>query len=136
MKENLKSVLIIVLTVGFLSLLGHEMGWIGPQHIYAVERNEANYDAAYKAVIHRVWLDKPSYVEDVLWETDEMLHLDALLDGDWGDTFEFWSEKDSIDYNTNWLHSPVTLAEPDDLLPKAKPDKPSKTLPHMKIPIQ
>ena len=133
MEENLKSILIIVLTVGFLSLLGHEMGWIGPQHTYAVECNEANYDTAYKAVIHRVWLDKPSYVEDVLWETDEMLHLDALLDGDWGDTFEFWSEKDSIDYHTNWAYDPLTIYHPDVMPSKPQPEKPVKVVPHIEI---
>ena len=59
---------------------------------------------AYSRLLHRIWLDKPSYVEDVLWETDEMLELDELLDGDWDKTFEFWTTKDSIEYNLNWLH--------------------------------
>lgn len=138
MTEKLKTVLIAILFSLSTMLLFHEIGWIGPQpaHAFQLEKNESNFNEAYNAVIHRMWIDKPSYVENVLWETDEFLHLDALLEGNWGDTFEFWSEKDSIDYNTNWLHSPVTLAEPDDLLPKAKPDKPSKTLPYMKISIQ
>ncbi len=59
---------------------------------------------AYSRLLHRIWLDKPSYVEDVLWETDEMLELDELLDGNWDKTFEFWTTKDSIEYNLNWLH--------------------------------
>lgn len=59
---------------------------------------------AYSNLLHRIWLDKPRYVEDVLWETDEMLELDELLDGDWNKTFEFWNTQDSIEYNLNWLH--------------------------------
>ena len=59
---------------------------------------------AYSALLHRIWIDKPSYVEDVLWETDEMLELDELLNGEWDKTFEFWSTQDSIEYNLNWLH--------------------------------
>lgn len=124
--------LIVVLFSLSTLLLSHEMGWIGPQpaHAFTLEQNEANFDAAYKAVIHRVWLDKPSYVEDVLWETDEMLHLDALLEGKWDDTFTFWSERDSIDYNTNWLYDPIM---PDTIVSKPKPDKPMKPLPQIHI---
>jgi hypothetical protein len=59
---------------------------------------------AYSRLLHRIWLDKPSYVEDVLWESDEMLELDELLNGEWDKTFEFWSTQDSIEYNLNWLH--------------------------------
>ena len=59
---------------------------------------------AYSRLLHRIWLDKPSYVEDVLNEYDEFLELDELLDGNWGKTFEFWSVKDSIEYHLNWMH--------------------------------
>lgn len=59
---------------------------------------------AYSALLHRIWLDKPSYVEDVLWEYDEMLELDELLNGDWENTFEFWNKQDSIEYHLNWNH--------------------------------
>lgn len=62
---------------------------------------------AYSNLLHRIWLDKPSYVEDVLWETDEMLELDELLNGDWNHTFEFWSKQDSVEYNLNWNHIDV-----------------------------
>lgn len=58
---------------------------------------------AYSNVLHRVWIDRPSYVEDVLWETDEILVLEMLLGGDWDMTFEFHDEQDSIDYNDNWM---------------------------------
>lgn len=59
---------------------------------------------AYSNLLHRIWLDKPSYVEDVLWEYDEMLELDELLEGDWDKTWEFWSKQDSIEYHLNWNH--------------------------------
>ena len=59
---------------------------------------------AYSNLLHRIWLDKPSYVEDVLNEYDEFLELDELLEGNWDKTFEFWSAKDSVEYHLNWLH--------------------------------
>ena len=59
---------------------------------------------AYSNLLHRIWIDKPYYVEDVLWESDEMLELDELLNGEWDKTFEFWSTQDSIEYNLNWNH--------------------------------
>jgi hypothetical protein len=59
---------------------------------------------AYSNLLHRIWIDKPSYVEDVLWDTDEMLELDELLGGEWDKTFEFWSAQDSIEYHLNWIH--------------------------------
>lgn len=64
---------------------------------------------AYSNVLHRVWIDRPSYVEDVLWETDEILVLEMLLGGDWDMTFEFHDEQDSIDYNDNWLRDFNTI---------------------------
>lgn len=59
---------------------------------------------AYNKLLHRIWIDKPSYVEDVLNEYDEFLELDELLEGNWDKTFEFWSTKDSVEYHLNWLH--------------------------------
>lgn len=124
----------VILAIGFIVLLSHEMGWIGPQRAHAftfdydsIEAEciaHTNIQGAYAAVIHRVWIDQPSYVEDVLWETDEMLHLDALLEGNWEDTFYFWSEKDSIDYATNWKRDPLCIQiEPDTIPQQVNPDK-------------
>lgn len=69
--------------------------------------HDAKVINAYSALLHRIWLDKPSYVEDVLNEYDEFLELDELLDGDWNHTFEFWSKQDSIEYHLNWNHVDV-----------------------------
>lgn len=71
------------------------------------QQNSQRIINAYSSLLHRIWIDKPSYVEDVLWETDEMLELDELLNGDWNHTFEFWSKQDSIEYHLNWNHLDV-----------------------------
>lgn len=87
---------------------------IGICVLYTKERNDEAEEAevelihaqrlvsAYEKLIHRVWLDKPSYVEDCLNETDEFIEVNDLYDNDW-DSFEFWSEEDSIHY-LNQLH--------------------------------
>lgn len=59
---------------------------------------------AYNHLLHRIWVDKPVYVEECLSETDEFLELYNLLDGDWADTFSFYNEEDSIAYNINWAN--------------------------------
>lgn len=69
--------------------------------------HDAKVINAYSALLHRIWIDKPSYVEDVLNEYDEFLELDELLGGDWNHTFEFWSKQDSIEYHLNWNHVDV-----------------------------
>lgn len=55
----------------------------------------------YRDLLHRIWLTKPLYVEDVLVESDEFNRLNELYDGDWEDTFELWNSQDSIDYEIN-----------------------------------
>ena len=56
---------------------------------------------AYNHLLHRIWVDKPVYVEDVLTETDEFCILDSLLNGEWADTFDFYNEEDSLAYDFN-----------------------------------
>lgn len=63
---------------------------------YTHAKEELN---AYAGVLHRIWLDRPSYVEDVLFETDEFCTLNEV--SDYGDIFEFWSEQDSIQYHNS-----------------------------------
>lgn len=57
---------------------------------------------AYNHLLHRVWIDKPVYVEECLNETDEFIELYNLLDGNWQDTFSFYNDEDSISYQLNW----------------------------------
>ena len=59
--------------------------------------------SAYSNLLHRVWIDKPSYVEDVLVEYDEFINLDELLHGEWGDTFTIRDKNEKQEYNYNWL---------------------------------
>ena len=56
---------------------------------------------AYNHLLHRVWIDKPSYVEDCLTETNEWYVLDSLMNSHWEDTFEFYNEEDSLSYHLN-----------------------------------
>lgn len=88
--------------------------------------NRIQIQHAYERVMHRVWIDRPAYVEDVLWETEEFLRLDSLLDGNWGYVFEFCGEQDSIDYETNWRYDPVSIGQPDRPSKQAVPDSKSK----------
>lgn len=56
---------------------------------------------AYNHLIHRVWIDKPTYFEECLTEGDEFCTL-SLMGHDWADTFTFYNAEDSIAYHMNW----------------------------------
>lgn len=55
---------------------------------------------AYEDVLHEVWLDKPTYVEDALAEGDAFIHLDEIVGEN--DVFRFHNKKDSLRYMNNW----------------------------------
>ena len=57
---------------------------------------------AYNHLIHRVWIDKPTYFEECLTEGDEFCTLSDLMGYDWNDTFTFYNAEDSIAYHMNW----------------------------------
>lgn len=57
---------------------------------------------AYNHLVHQIWLDKPNYFEEALMESDEFMELNDLLYSQWGDTFRFYNEDDSIRYHRNW----------------------------------
>lgn len=67
-----------------------------------VDNRDAKIIRAYGNLLHEIWLDKPSYVEDALMEGDAFIELDELLDGEWGDVFVLRNKKDSIEYHNNW----------------------------------
>lgn len=74
-------------------------------HYLRYMANKAHYmtDLAISSndLLHRVWIDRPSYVEDALMESEEFAYADSLRESDWENTFQFWDENDSIAYNKN-----------------------------------
>jgi hypothetical protein len=112
MQHKLELLLIAVLSIGFIMLLGHEVKLWGPVDdpgVVYLQDYDCNQRAqyldkvckGYTSLVHRIWVDNPSYVEDVLSETDEFVELDSLMYNDWVNTFEFWSNEDSIAYYNN-----------------------------------
>ena len=98
---------------------------------YELEQRAAEQTRIHAAsfdVIHRVWLDNPQYVEDVLFETDEFNHLSELIADDFEDTFFFWDAQDSITYENSLIREREEASavlkyygnqEPDEMPEKA-----------------
>lgn len=61
-------------------------------------QEQQNLMRAFKDLIHRVYMDRPNYVENILVRSEEFKTLDSLMDGDWDDVFYFYNQQDSIDY--------------------------------------
>lgn len=103
MKKSLTIISICSVMLLFIMCTARTSANIPEKGVYL--RSSEDYNKiinAYSNVLHRVWIDRPSYVEDVLWETDEILVLEMLLGGDWDMTFEFHDEEDSVNYHDNW----------------------------------
>lgn len=104
MTDRLKNLLIAVLTIGFLILLFEALGWFKPVQVNAAtQQREAACDEiqhAYADVLYRVWIDNPSYVEDVLCECDEWCNLYELVGDEWM-SYPFKSTEDSLMYESN-----------------------------------
>lgn len=94
--------------------------------------NQSEIHAAYNHLLHRIWIDHPSYVEDVLLETPEWETLDFVLDGDFEDALVFWNAGDSIDYYwnkqleeeaaVNIIRHRCKAKEPDTIIKQIIPD--------------
>lgn len=70
---------------------------------------------AYRKVLHRVWIDRPNYVEDALCEMDEYIDLEQFLDEDaLKEIYSFYNKEDSVEYHHNWFHEgePVMYKSP------------------------
>ena len=67
-------------------------------------RQKTEIIARYGDVLHRIWLDKPSYVEDALMDSEEWVRLDSILNGNFEDVFLLrdWYEKET--YKNNYNH--------------------------------
>ena len=75
---------------------------------------------AYGDLLHRMWIDNPKYVEDYVQSTVEYNNLDILFNGNWGDTYSFWSYYDSLEYYKNRMNTPDYMpkqADPDRIIP-------------------
>lgn len=64
--------------------------------------NQREIIKAYGNLLHVIWLDKPTYIEECLSESDEFAVLDVMFDSEWGDIFRFRCEEDSLAYIHNW----------------------------------
>lgn len=64
--------------------------------------NQREIIKAYGNLLHVIWLDKPTYIEECLSESDEFAVLDVMFDSEWGDIFKFRCEEDSLAYIHNW----------------------------------
>lgn len=64
-------------------------------------RQKTKIIACYGDVLHRIWIDKPSYVEDALMDSEEWSRLDSILNGDFEDVFLFWNDKEKETYKNN-----------------------------------
>ena len=98
---------------------------------YMAKRADIMTDLAISSndLLHRVWIDRPTYVEDALMESEEFAYADSLRESDWEDTFEFWNDSDSIAYYKNreveQIEAMAVLKhyakEPDKLVTKRQP---------------
>lgn len=75
-----------------------------------VETHDAKIIRAYEKLLHEVWLDKPSYVEDALMEGDAFIELDELLDGEWDDYPELLTPKSRM-CDGNVVHTKLKLSK-------------------------
>ena len=98
---------LVYVTVAALSLVCFFGGRFVGMHesgYYELEQRAAaqtQIHAAAFEVLHRIWLDNPQYVEDVLFETDEFIELSNCVNDDFEDTFFYWDAQDSITYENN-----------------------------------
>ena len=53
---------------------------------------------AWACLFHRMWIDNPTYVEDVVFKMSEYAHLDSLANIEMTDMYAYWSDEDSITY--------------------------------------
>lgn len=80
---------------------------------YAVEQTTAH--GLHAHLLHRIWIDNPEYVEDVLSQTPEFCELEEFLEGDFEDTFCFWTEEDSLRYYQNKARHRPAPKDPDTI---------------------
>ena len=70
--------LLIAITIALVSCSTQAANAAVPEKELKVDSvRDAKIINAYSNLLHRIWIDKPSYVEDVLNEYDEFLELET-----------------------------------------------------------
>lgn len=125
MRTKLTTILVSVLSLGFILLLGHELRFWGPIPepgvVYLQDYNcSSNLEQqkkivqAYERVLHKIWLDVPYYIEDVLFETDEFVYLDSIA----------WNLPDILSPWEDDEECYTTIKTPHSVNPDTIPTKP------------
>lgn len=130
--ENERNIIIAVILMVLLAILmfilgksekaANAAGFSAPNKSVELqyERQNSQYLTemihAYNVVLHRVWIDRPEYVEDALCESPEYIRLEQFIGPDtYKEIFSFYDEEDSIAYHTNWNNhegEPITYKAP------------------------
>ena len=92
------SIMVFIVCLHFI--LKHAHNTVKAQPTQLVEVPCSEIQQSYSDVLYRVWIDNPSYVEDVLNETDEWCKLFDLI-GESILDYKFKSIEDSLMYESN-----------------------------------
>lgn len=96
---------IIILIVAFvIFVLAVDLTLVRCEELRKEAKQKTEIMACYGELLHRIWLDKPSYVEDALMDSEEWIRLDSILGGDFEDVFLFWNDKEKEAYKNNYNH--------------------------------
>ena len=96
---------IIILIVAFvIFVLAVDLTLVRCEELRKKKKKKTEIMACYGELLHRIWLDKPSYVEDALMDSEEWIRLDSILGGDFEDVFLFWNDKEKEAYKNNYNH--------------------------------
>ena len=96
---------IIILIVAFvIFVLAVDLTLVRCEELKKKTKQKTEIMACYGELLHRIWLDKPSYVEDALMDSEEWIRLDSILGGDFEDVFLFWNDKEKEAYKNNYNH--------------------------------
>ena len=90
-------IVIVLMSIGLVSLLKVD------NNVEQI-RHQKETIAAYRAVLHRIWLENPSYMGDYFVETDEMFVLDSLDNAMLHNIFTTHSALEKEEYEYNRAH--------------------------------
>lgn len=94
---------IVILIVAFaIFVFAVDLTLVKQEELRQEAKQKTEIIGYYGEVLHRIWLDKPSYVEDALMDSEEWVRLDSILNGDFEDVFLFWNDKEKETYKNNY----------------------------------